>query len=577
MAGLEYRSAARAAPVGSWQSEASSSAIRCNVLAPSIDNVLMASKDLADLVTEARKGSVDASDELVRRYFREVTAIAAALVNDATEAEDLAQEAFIRAFSNLDLLVDPDRFGAWLRRIVVGVSIDWLRTFRPFLYRSCSDADHVVALSREPSPLDLTLRAETVERVRAAIERLPSRYRVPIRLYHLDGLSHAKIAAALDVPVGTVRSLVARARTKLVALLAEYAPDARPIDDVFEEQTEMSTDRDRFLHVANGTCTTRIIEAAGIPGARSIWADPLYEGPVPADVGDDDLLQVRWQYLTGPGDVKWAALAGPDPALDPANDMREWRATIERHESYGELILWFEHDLFDQLNLIQLLSWIREHLPSQKPVSLVSIASFPGRPEFKGLGELTPDELASLVETRQRVGRRQHDLAERAWRAFRAPTPEALDALRHDDTSALPYLAAAISRFLQEYPWTRDGVSRTERRLLELADGAGIALWKAFPRMHEGEKAYYVTDASLAALAETLSHAVPSLLKLDLSTVEEGRMLQGRVALTDAGRLVLSGELDRVTTCGIDKWLGGVHLQTGRRVWRWDDTQQRMV
>jgi RNA polymerase sigma factor (sigma-70 family) len=537
----------------------------------------MAWKDVADLVTEARTGSADARDELVRRYFREITAIAAALVYDATEAEDLAQEAFVRAFRNLDLLVDPDRFGAWLHRIVVGVSIDWLRTFRPSLYRGWSDADDAVGPSREPSPLDLTLRAEIVERVRAAIERLPSRYRVPIRLYHLDGLSHAKIAAALDVPVGTVRSLVARARMKLTALLAEYVPDTRQIDNVFEEQAAMSTDRVRFLHVANGTCTTRIIESAGIPGERSIWADPLYEGPVPAGLSDDELLEARRQYLAGSGDLKGAAWAGPDPTLDRANDMREWRATIERHESYDELILWFEHDLFDQLNLIQVLTWIREHLPSAKPVSLVCIASFPGRPDFKGLGELTPDELASLVETRQGVGREQYELAERAWLAFRAPTPEALDALRQGDTSALPYLAPAIGRLLQEYPWTRDGVSRTERRLLELADGDGIALSKAFPRMHGGERVYYVTDASLAGLAETLSRTMPSLLTLDRSTVEGGRALQGRVTLTDAGRSVLSGELDRVTTCGIDKWLGGVHLQNGARLWRWDDTRQRIV
>jgi hypothetical protein len=339
----------------------------------------------------------------------------------------------------------------------------------------------------------------------------------------------------------------------------------------------MSTDRVRFLHVANGTCTTRLIESAGIPGARSIWADPLYEGPVPAGVSDDELLEMRRQYLAGPGDLTWAAWAGPDPAVDPANDLCEWRAAIERHELYDELFLWFEHDLFDQLNLIQLLTWIREHLPPTKPVSLVCIASFPGRPDFKGLGELTPDELASLVGTRQRVDREQYELAERAWLAFRAPTPEALDTLRQDDTSALPYLAPAIGRFLQEYPWTRDGLSRTERRLLELADGDGIALSKAFPRMHDGETVYYVTDASLAALAETLSHLDPSLLTLDLSAVDEGRVLQGRVALTDAGRKVLSGELDRVTTCGIDRWLGGVHLQSGGGLWRWDDTRQRVI
>ncbi len=159
-----------------------------------------------------------------------------------------------------------------------------------------------------------------------------------------------------------------------------------------------------FLHVANGTCTTRIIESAGIPGALSIWADPLYEGPVPPGLTDAELLDVRTRHLAGTADDKtYDAGAATDASLDVVNDLRQWRAAIERHESYDELILWFEHDLFDQLNLIQLLSWIHERLPAAKVVSLVCIGSFPGHPRFKGLGELTPDELASLLETRQRV------------------------------------------------------------------------------------------------------------------------------------------------------------------------------
>jgi hypothetical protein len=339
----------------------------------------------------------------------------------------------------------------------------------------------------------------------------------------------------------------------------------------------MPGDRVRFLHVANGSCTTRIIESAGIPGSRSIWADPLYEGPVPAGLSDSELLDVRRQYLAGPDDGTWAAWAGPDPTLDPANDMREWRAVIERHEMYDELILWFEHDLFDQLNLLQLLTWIDTHLPRTKPVSLICIGEFPGRPDFKGLGELTPDELASLLETRRRLDDGQYELAKRAWEAFRASTPEALDALRREDTAALPYLASALTRFLQEYPWTRDGLSRTERRLLELADGDGIPLSNAFPRMHDGEKVYYVTDASLADLAAQLATAVPPLLTLDLSAPGDGHSLKGFVALTDAGRSVLSGELDRIATCGIDRWLGGVHLQGRGRLWRWDEARQRVV
>jgi hypothetical protein len=303
----------------------------------------------------------------------------------------------------------------------------------------------------------------------------------------------------------------------------------------------------------------------------------LYEGPVPADLNDDELLEVRRRHLSGQDGDRATVWAGPHPSVDPVNDLREWRAAILSHESYEELVLWFEHDVFDQLNLIQLLTWIRDHLPAATPVSLICIGSFPGRPDFKGLGELTPDELASLVETRQRLNERQYEVARRAWQAFRAPTPEALDALRHEDTSPLPYLAPAIDRFLQEYPSTRNGLSRTEQRLLELSDGDGITLLRAVPRMHNGEQVYYVTDTSVAALAAELARTVPPLLRLDLSRAGAGNPLPGVVALTDAGRSVLSGELDRIAACGIDRWLGGVHLKDGSRLWRWDDARQRIV
>jgi len=323
----------------------------------------------------------------------------------------------------------------------------------------------------------------------------------------------------------------------------------------------------RLLHVANGSSTTATIEAAAIPGIRSIWADVLYEGPVPAGLSDEQLLEVRWRFLA-PQD---------DSPVDPVNDLRAWRQIIEQHDAYDELILWFEHDLFDQLNLIQILSWLRRRLPASKSVSLVCIGAYPGRPRFKGLGELTPDELAPLLDTRQPVSEAQYALAERAWQAFREPTPEAVDDLRRTDTKALPYLGPALVRFLQEYPWTTDGLSRTERRLLELAAGGPIDLSVAFPRMHDGEDAYYVTDGSLAALIDTLSHSMPPLIARDVGPASDSELLRGSVTITDAGRRVLSGEQDRIAVCGTDRWLGGVHLQGNANLWRWDDTHQRIV
>ena len=310
------------------------------------------------------------------------------------------------------------------------------------------------------------------------------------------------------------------------------------------------------LHVANGSSVTMTLVETGIGGAMSIWADPLHDGPVPGGIDDDALLDVRMQ-----------AHASSAAAANPENDMRRWRQVIAEHDAYDELVLWFEHDLFDQLNLIQLLSFVRRCVPRAKPVSLISIDSFPGRSTFHGLGELTPGELTSLFPRRMPVTLAHYDLAERAWDAFRQPTPAALDALIQGDTSALPFLARALRRFLEEYPWTRDGLSRTERRLMTLA-AEGRADWPAsFPRMHEGEDAYYISDTSYAELTEALSASAPPLLTRSIQSP----------SLTPGGRAVLEGRSDRVSLCGIDRWLGGVHLQ-GRAVpWRWDADRERIV
>jgi hypothetical protein len=311
----------------------------------------------------------------------------------------------------------------------------------------------------------------------------------------------------------------------------------------------------RLLHVANGSATTTLLEASGIPGMRSIWADPLHDGPVPGELSDSALLDVRMRYLSGDGTTP----------PDPGNDLRRWRKAIAQHDAYDELVLWYDHDLFDQLNLIQVASWIRERVPRERAISLVCIGAFPGRPDFRGLGELEPGDMLPLFEQRVPLGNAHYALAARAWTAFRSATPIALDEIRSSDMSALPFLAPALTRFLEEYPWTTDGLSRSERRLLQLTAAGPIELRVAFPRMHQGEHAYYISDTSLVELADELAATNPPLL-----TVSRERPYS--FAITDAGLAVLDGRLDRVA-CGLDRWFGGVHLRRGAEPWRWDSAR----
>ena len=349
----------------------------------------------AELVEMARQGDAGARDELVRRYQRQTALLAAALVNDLAEGEDLGQEAFVRAFRNLDLLVDPSRFGAWLRRIAFGVSIDWLRSFRPDLYRGWDGQGEAPVADPGPSPLDRLLGAEMAERVARALAALPPRYRAPLRLFHMDGLSHAKVAETLGLPVGTVRSLVTRPR-------AEARPASRRsrarcavaggraisgADDV-RLSAPLSARRQRGLHHRHHPRRRHPRHVVGLGGRAA-------RGPVPAGLSDHELIGVRARHLHD--NTPWG------PTLDDVvAQLHGWRTAVDGRAGCDEMILWFEHDLFDQLNLIQVLDRL-VRVETEAPVSLICIGSFPGRPNFKGLGQLTPDELASLLETRQPV------------------------------------------------------------------------------------------------------------------------------------------------------------------------------
>ena len=333
----------------------------------------------------------------------------------------------------------------------------------------------------------------------------------------------------------------------------------------------MDSNTRRFLHVANGTSTTDTIHAAGIPGSTSIWADPLHEGPVPARLTDEEMLDVRARHL--------AEDDRSDIALEETiAELRRWRDVIDDQASYDELVLWYKHDLFDQLNLIQLLTRIGQKAASDhKPVSLICIDRFPGHPRFKGLGELSALELGSLLETRQSVGASQFELAARAWEAFRADDPLALDRLLGTDTSAMPFLASSLRRHLEEFPWTRDGLSRTERRIMQLARPGSIDIHRAFPLMHDDESAFYIGDSSFWQIVTDLASATPALVSIAATEAAPGRLPSGTIALTDTGRSILGGHADRVAQCGIDRWLGGVHLVNSQPNWRWDSVRQNIT
>jgi RNA polymerase sigma factor (sigma-70 family) len=194
----------------------------------------------ADLVERTRGGNREAYGVLITRYQGHVYGLAYSLSGQWEDAQDIAQETFIRAYVNLDQLRDPARFAAWLRRVTFGVAVNWLKAYRPGLFEKLDgrlDLDTLEIPDFHPGPPEVVEKRELARAVYRALESMPAKYRVPLTMFHLDGLSYEKVAGFLDIPLGTAKSLISRARTKLRAALGDYyGEEITPmVQEVFNE------------------------------------------------------------------------------------------------------------------------------------------------------------------------------------------------------------------------------------------------------------------------------------------------------------------------------------------------------
>ena len=180
------------------------------------------------LVQLAQRGDAGAFDALVRRYQHKVVKLVLRYVRDPAEAEDIAQEAFIKAYRALPRFRGDSAFYTWLYRIAINTAKNVLasRGRSPIQYevdRSDDDENYdVVANMKDTAtPEALALTEEIRSTVTAAIDSLPEDLRTAIQLRELEGLSYEEIAAAMECPVGTVRSRIFRAREAIDARLRE--------------------------------------------------------------------------------------------------------------------------------------------------------------------------------------------------------------------------------------------------------------------------------------------------------------------------------------------------------------------
>jgi hypothetical protein len=301
------------------------------------------------------------------------------------------------------------------------------------------------------------------------------------------------------------------------------------------------------LHVTNGTAAAADIRALG---EVLTWDDVLHEGPVPA-LAPDALREVRARFLAGAGLTDLTAARTRLATRD---------ARLEAVDFSTRLALWFEDDLYDQLQLVQILARLASGAGSarrSRPLGPVQLVRLP-----RGPRTFLRDKLAAAGP----LDEPEHLLARRVWAAVTAPDAHAVEAAWLAGTPGLPDLAPALGRLLEEHPATSDGLARTERQILEVLQGGPLHPAALFTATTALEERPFHGDATLWWRANLLA---PALVLRDPA--------DGRYALTAGGAAVLAGTASALELLApLDRWVGGVHHR-GVPAARWDPATRRLV
>ncbi len=319
-----------------------------------------------------------------------------------------------------------------------------------------------------------------------------------------------------------------------------------------------------MFHVTDGDVALELLRAGGVEGSVIAWRDVLHEGPVPALPSLEALSRVRGHFIASCG---WANAADVTEAFTSRD------AQFRHAAAHDEVVLWFEADLYDQLQLLQILDCFGSETNYQGNISLVEIDGCFGR--------LKPDDVPDLVNSRTPISADAVAVAADIWTAFRSDTPEKLRDRVDGDLAAVPYLRDALQRHFQEYPWIGDGLTRSERQILSKLSDRPKTPAQLFRPCLEDEERQFLGDAVFLWLMRQLGAHDHALIEFmprggQITTGFAREAFDIPVRLTDLGRDVLARRLDWRHLCGRSLWRGGVELSCDN-TWRFDPDAGRVV
>lgn len=323
------------------------------------------------------------------------------------------------------------------------------------------------------------------------------------------------------------------------------------------------------LHIRCGHDIQPILSSAGFNGTFLPWIDPYCVGPLFLD--KTNMLTARAQYVVDNYLSEMpSAIADVNQVIksEQANHAQLLSTEFER------IVLWVEHDNYDQLMMVYLLA----HLPGHQleRTEIIEVNQFPGDQRYIGLGQLPPQALRSFWQHRRKTTPKMREYALQTWHSLCATDPSALLALLSGPIDKhFPDIKPVLQRHLQELPHATTGLSLTcslaLQTLMDLgcleSSGEKLTVKALFNEYQTREPLPFLGDLMFWALIKPLTQTRPTLIHL--TTEHKENFADHELSLTEKGVRCLTGEFKWQSH---DYWVGGIQISASSG-WQWDHKQ----
>lgn len=304
----------------------------------------------------------------------------------------------------------------------------------------------------------------------------------------------------------------------------------------------------KILNIVNGDTVLNNLKVKGIAGSFLPWGDFLHEGSIPESLSLEEVSKIR---------AKFIANKGLGEFNDIYKEFTDRDSTLYSFKKYDKIFLWFESDLHDQLQLIQVLDWFAKFSSKETKIYIIYPDNYLAISTVKELNHF-------LLYNKELVTHNHFITARKAWSAFSSNTPLAWYGLLYDDIDTLPFLKDSIKRMLEEYPNSINGLSKTAHQILLSISHGKRGSQDIFEDSQRVEERAFIGELLFLDIVKELIEA--NLLNL----IDNG------LKLTSLGEDILKGENNYFNHKRVDRWIGGVHI-TNKNPWCWDIKSQKII